>query len=315
MKRWLLFIIATTSFASILTTAQTPANVAPTTLNFENGVIANGGYSNECFGFSLPIPAGWKIDESIIVGGKARHRSEKSLVLLYLRQAGDSIGRIILSAAVSGDQTSSAQDFVSTAVHEQIKVSPDRELVRDAFAIDYGGLHFYRSDYKGLLGGKDPLYFAYVYTRFRGYMVGETIVSASPQGLDEAANSLQPISFQEDQINPKCVMAPEEPAPKTATPQRVRVSSGVSQGLLIKKVTPAYPDQARWARIQGQVFLQAEIDKNGDIQNLKLISGHAMLVPAAIEAVKQWKYKPYLFQGQPVAVETQILVNFTLTDR
>jgi protein TonB len=114
-------------------------------------------------------------------------------------------------------------------------------------------------------------------------------------------------------MNPKCVMAPEEPAPNTSTPQRVRVSSGVSQGLLIKKVRPAYPEQARWSRIQGQVVLQAEIDKNGDVKNLTLISGHSMLVPAAIEAVKQWKYKPYLLQGQPVAVETQILVNFTLS--
>ena len=101
--------------------------------------------------------------------------------------------------------------------------------------------------------------------------------------------------------------------PKVATPQRVRVSSGVSTGLLIKRVQPNYPPLARQARIQGQVVLQAEISKEGTIQNLQLISGHPMLAPAAIEAVKQWRYKPYLLNGEPVAVDTQVVVNFTLS--
>ncbi|MFY9561742.1 MAG: energy transducer TonB [Terriglobales bacterium] len=101
--------------------------------------------------------------------------------------------------------------------------------------------------------------------------------------------------------------------PKVATPQRVRVSQGVSTGLLIKKVQPNYPPLARQARIQGQVVLQAEISKEGTIQNLQLISGHPMLAPAAIEAVKQWRYKPYLLNGEPVAVDTQVVVNFTLS--
>ena len=101
--------------------------------------------------------------------------------------------------------------------------------------------------------------------------------------------------------------------PKVATPQRVRVSQGVSQGLIIKKVQPPYPPLARQARIQGQVILQAEISKDGTIENLRLISGHPMLAPAAIEAVKQWRYKPYLLNGEPVAVETTVMVNFSLS--
>jgi len=100
--------------------------------------------------------------------------------------------------------------------------------------------------------------------------------------------------------------------PKVATPQRVRVSQGVSQGLLIHRVQPMYPQLARQARIQGTVVLQAEISKDGSIENLRLISGHPMLAPSAIEAVKQWRYKPYFLNGEPVAVETQITVNFTL---
>ena len=101
--------------------------------------------------------------------------------------------------------------------------------------------------------------------------------------------------------------------PKIAAPQRVRVSTGVATGLLIRKVTPNYPQLAKQARIQGSVVLQAEISKDGTIQNLQLISGHPMLAPAAIEAVKQWRYKPYLLNGEPVAVETQVVVNFSLS--
>jgi protein TonB len=101
--------------------------------------------------------------------------------------------------------------------------------------------------------------------------------------------------------------------PKAATPTRVRVSQGVSAGLLIRRVQPNYPQLAKQARIQGQVVLQAEISKDGTIQNLQLISGHPMLAPAAIEAVKQWRYKPYLLNGEPVAVDTQVIVNFSLS--
>lgn len=100
--------------------------------------------------------------------------------------------------------------------------------------------------------------------------------------------------------------------PRVATPQRVRVSQGVTQGLLLRKIQPTYPPLARQARIQGSVLLQAEISKDGSIQNLRLISGHPMLAPSAIEAVKQWKYRPYILNGEPVEVETQITVNFTL---
>src|SRR5262245_63786656 len=101
--------------------------------------------------------------------------------------------------------------------------------------------------------------------------------------------------------------------PKVATPQKVRVSQGVSQGLLIKKVQPPYPPLARQARIQGQVVLQADISRDGTIQNLRLVSGHPKIGRASIEAVKQWRYKPYYLNGEPVEVETQITVIFSLS--
>ncbi|MFZ0864958.1 MAG: energy transducer TonB [Candidatus Sulfotelmatobacter sp.] len=102
--------------------------------------------------------------------------------------------------------------------------------------------------------------------------------------------------------------------PQASTPQRVRVSQDVAQGLILKKVNPIYPPTARQARIQGTVILKVQINKSGDVASMQLVSGHPMLASAAIDAVKQWKYKPYLLNGEPVDVETRVMVNFAFSD-
>jgi protein TonB len=94
--------------------------------------------------------------------------------------------------------------------------------------------------------------------------------------------------------------------------QTVNISQGVSQGLLIKKVSPIYPHNALTMRIEGAVELTTTISKTGDITHVKVLSGDAQLTRAAADAVKQWKYKPYLLNGEPVEIQTQITVNFKL---
>ncbi|HYX69532.1 MAG TPA: TonB family protein [Terriglobales bacterium] len=101
--------------------------------------------------------------------------------------------------------------------------------------------------------------------------------------------------------------------PKMAVPQRIRVSSGVAQGMLIQEVRPVYPPMAKMARVQGTVVLAAVISKAGTIEGLKVVSGHPMLIQAAVDAVQQWRYKPYMLSGEPVEVDTQISVVFTLS--
>jgi len=99
------------------------------------------------------------------------------------------------------------------------------------------------------------------------------------------------------------------PPPVAAHPLRI---SHWAEGNVIYRVQPAYPQLARQARIQGSVQLRAVISKAGTIVNLSVLSGHAMLVTAAVEAVKQWRYRPYLLNGEPIEVETEITVNFVL---
>ena len=103
--------------------------------------------------------------------------------------------------------------------------------------------------------------------------------------------------------------------PKVVAPPKVRVSSGVAQGLLIHETKPIYPPLAVQARIQGTVLLQAVVAKDGTVQELRVVSGHPLLVKAAMDAVKLWRYKPYRLNDQPVEVDTEIIVNFTLGNR
>jgi len=117
-------------------------------------------------------------------------------------------------------------------------------------------------------------------------------------GRDPAPNSQEQSSQPSTQEQPK--------------PRRVRVSSGVAQRLLVKRLHVEYPKDARKQRIQGMVTLSISIDTNGDVTDATLISGHPALAQAAIDAVKQLKYKPFLLDGQAVEVETQVQINFTL---
>ncbi|MCE5307408.1 MAG: energy transducer TonB [Acidobacteriales bacterium] len=95
--------------------------------------------------------------------------------------------------------------------------------------------------------------------------------------------------------------------------QRIRVGGNVQAAMLMRQTRPVYPPLARQARIQGTVKLQAIISRDGTIQQLQVMSGHPLLVPSALEAVKQWVYKPTLLNGEPVEVVTVIDVNFTLS--
>ena len=107
-------------------------------------------------------------------------------------------------------------------------------------------------------------------------------------------------------------MPPPPPPPKPQTPQRIRLGGQVEAAKLIYQPKPDYPPLAKMARIQGQVRLEAVISKDGTIQDLKVMSGHPLLVKAALDAVRQWRYQPTLLNGDPVEVITEIDVNFML---
>jgi protein TonB len=115
-------------------------------------------------------------------------------------------------------------------------------------------------------------------------------------------------------ISSAAAAPPPPPPPKAVAPKRIRVGGQVEAAKLIFKPMPEYPPLAKMARIQGTVRLEAIISRDGTIQDLKVLSGHPLLVKSAIEAVQRWRYQPTLLNGEPVEVVTEIDCNFTLAE-
>jgi len=102
------------------------------------------------------------------------------------------------------------------------------------------------------------------------------------------------------------------PNVKFAQPKFVTISSGVAQGMLVQRTTPNYPSIAKTARVAGTVVLEATISKTGAIESVKAVSGPEMLRQAAVDAVRSWRYKPYLLDSQPIEMQTTVNVVFSL---
>ena len=134
---------------------------------------------------------------------------------------------------------------------------------------------------------------------------------AKPAAADAPAPSMIGLAPATSGGSLSNLVAGEPNAPQPVL-QTVNVSQGVSQGLLIKKIPPSYPANALRMHVEGSVQLLATISKSGNISAVKVLSGDALLSRAAQEAVKQWKYKPYLLNGEPVEIQTQVTINFKL---
>jgi protein TonB len=133
-----------------------------------------------------------------------------------------------------------------------------------------------------------------------------------PAQAEESAPSLSsPLTVESaDDSNLKGLISSASsnlPKPSLAA---IKVSQGVSQGLLIKRVQPTYPPAALQLHAQGAVQIEATINKEGTVINPKVLKGDPILARAALDAVRQWRYKPYYLDGEPVEIQTQITVNF-----
>jgi periplasmic protein TonB len=131
----------------------------------------------------------------------------------------------------------------------------------------------------------------------------------SEETTDAPALSVTDIAQGNDGALPNLMGPSDTPAPVL---QKMTVSQGVSRGLLVKQVQPVYPRGALQMHVEGAVQLAATISKTGDISEVKVLKGDSQLAHAAMDAVRQWKYKPYLLNGEPVDIQTQITVNFKL---
>ena len=134
-------------------------------------------------------------------------------------------------------------------------------------------------------------------------------VGKSAPNSEMTAPSIDGISSDRSVSLPNLMGNGKAPAPVL---QNLHVSQGVSRGLLVKEVPPVYPASALRSHLEGAVELLATISKDGDISAVKVLNGDAQLARAAADAVKQWKYKPYLLNGEPVEIQTQVTVKFKM---
>ena len=109
------------------------------------------------------------------------------------------------------------------------------------------------------------------------------------------------------------IVAAASKAPEPTPAKRIRVASGVAEANLIHDVPPQYPPEAGRERVEGTVVLLAVIGTDGTVKDVRVESGPALLAQAAIDAVKQWRYKPYLLNGIPVEIDSRITINFTMS--
>jgi len=136
-------------------------------------------------------------------------------------------------------------------------------------------------------------------------------MTKAPKAADAPAPSMIGMATPDANAPPANLVSSASPSLRP-TLSTLHVSQGVSTGLLIKKVAPSYPPNALRMRVEGDVDLVATISKEGNISSIRIVSGDAQLTKAAVDAVKQWKYKPYLLNGEPVEIQTQVTMKFKL---
>ena len=247
------------------------------------------------------------------------------LLVLQKNVTGLNGTRVLVTALPLGDSGVSAKDVLNNSGRTRITIDAAApQVIRAAHSVSLGGKKFFRADYKQFTKAGEVHYLSHAVTTFRGYYLVASVMADSRQQLDEAANLLKTILFQQDVVNRNCIVGPDEfaghwrtvaGAPKEASlkpnpSQRIHVSMSVSEALLITKVEPDYPEDARKAGVHGPVVLNAIIGPNGEVQEATATEGDPLLVSAATAAAKQWKYKPYLLAGQPVTMDTTVKVDF-----
>lgn len=298
-------------------------------LNPENGTIINNLYRNEILGFSYPMPEGWYVslddNHGSQVTGKYLQGGGLLLLMADQHTGGPFRNRLLIIAdSATKYHGLSVEAYVDKVVRAQTN-KLGMQLIRDVFAVDLAGRHFYRADYDENFGGGATRK-TFICTELNGYLLSWTFVTGSEEDLEAAVSSLQRISFWQPEVSPNSNVMPSAATippvpdkrasekPMSERPRRIRISQSVAQSYLAEKVQPTYPEEGRRNHIQGNVVMKAVITQTGEVKELTVISGDPALVPAAVEAVKQWRYRPYKLNGEAIEVETQVTVAFQLVD-
>jgi TonB family protein len=296
---------------------QTPSSVQAPAASMSPGATQNIEYEieyeNEFLGMTYPLSTEWvrePLQEQTVTGANSQQMTPGVLLAaVHVPATNFPIVDSSLTLRIAPFPAGDGKDCLAGLAASLAARKEGRQqggIDRKEFA----GFDFYRLNVKPSQGRHK--YVTVFCTVVKGYALQWIFRAQEMEALEEAAASLKSLTRRD----PRPSASGPNPgylSPTPHAPERVAISKETAQGLSAKdRVEPRYPQQAKYDHIQGTVVFHAVIDSAGNIIALEPLSGPRQLVPASMEAVRHWKYKPYLPQGRPVEVDTTIEVNFAV---
>lgn len=302
---WACWLIA------IATIANSQTDARPDDVNQSHNSIAD-------FGLVYPLSSDWvratELARKRVASSNPAPNFDILLAAVYMPKSSVSPDSPFFSLRAYRQPFDDCKKSLESMVAQRQEKKDKPESVEQFSA---SGRDYFRVDLARGTGGRHE---TVICTAAKGHLLVWNAGAPNDKGMDEIVSTLNSITTLPERTPAVPAPAPDQTkpnetasTPKIAIPSRVRISSGVAAGFVIKKVAPIYPDDARRAYIQGTVMLRVIISTEGDIVDLELLDGPIELAGSAVAAVRQWKYKPYLLAGRSITVETQIQVNYQLS--
>jgi len=292
---------------SVPASTTPPSPPAPPLL----GTFQNHSYSNEYFSLYYPLSGDW-VRETEATRKKLSSEGQPSgtyvlLAAVHIPQTAprskDFSSFVVLALDRSAVATTNCQQYLQS-VAANLNSSKEGQQKGEVSQFTVAGHDFYRGNFEY---SHDTRYRSLLCTVSKDYLLQWNVSGQSNSAVDEAISTLRSLA-----ASPPSSLTEQPHSGPPDLPTQIRIPQVVSQGLKIKDAKPIYPKEARQAHIQGTVTMNAVVSKEGDIVDLEVIDGPSELVVSAVNAVRQWKFRPYKLNGVPVAVKTTIMVNYQL---
>lgn len=282
------------------------------------GLFKDDAYSNDYFSIYYPLSRDWVRETTLM---RAKLSAEGKIQAGYLLLAAVHIPQdaeplraessfVVLALQRSGTPARDDCKKYLEGIADELRDRKEGEKKGEVTQFSVAGHEFYRADFEYRHGIDHG---ATLCTGVKEYLLEWNIAGWSKHAIETAVETLKAITAARPSAPVAPATATPASSPSKAAIKQVLVAQGVTMGLLVKKVQPVYPPEARNAHIQGTVRLRAVINKNGDVVDLEVEGGPVELVVSAVNAVRKWKYRPYLLAGEPVEVQTEIQVNYVLS--
>jgi TonB family protein len=286
----------------------TPTSNTPPPL----GTFEKDAYWNDYFRLYYPLSREWVRETELIRKRNSQNQAPGSYVLLVevrippdnTELRADASFTLLAIRRSAQYQSDSCQQYLD-GLASTLNASKSAKQKGSTSSFNVAGREFLRSDFEYRT---DPPDHAAICSPSKDYLLLWSVQGLTKKAVETAASTISLVTSSPPQ--PKQDLSPTQ-ASSTTRPQ-VPIGLGMTTGLLIKKVQPVYPEGARRNRIQGTITMLADISKTGDVTDLELIDGPIELAVSAVNAVRQWKYRSYLLNGEPVSVKTAIQVNYIL---